>query len=951
MRAALLLSGSLVLASLIALPLLSQDADQLQPVRVRLFDLMDEASWERDVDAEVAATDKTVLRYDFDQSTPRMWFGVPDDRSMAWLSGPPGVNPTRGLTGGSLQLGPGITQDYGRACLVVPVEGNTRVHVRARVRLEANPKSGDASSRECLRIVEHSREVTDPSASDRRRPSTSARESRRHHPSGWDVVEATVVTSSRTATVEVQLLHRTGDSEEAITRFDDLVIEVEPLTPDQVLADLTRRYAPNDGQEARTPWRLRVGLEADVRDAVLINAPNALRLPVQVPTAAHKPQLRLRAGALPETRRVPGDGARLVIAFREGETETTLHELEIDVRRDREQRGWIPLTIDLAEVAGRRGDLIFRSVDVDDEPDFDPLLVATPRIEPAEEIPPGFNVMLIGVDTLRADKMSAFGYERDTTPHLKAMADVGVRFTQCRSQAPWTLPSFSSTLTSLYPSVHNAGRGGHDVWTPIDPTTTSLAEALSRVGYETVGHVANFLISPRYGLDQGFESYTTSFGFESATSDVRIVADWVSNHTTTPWLYFWHIMDPHLPYDTPDDLRTRFADADYAGQFSGGRKPVVPFQVLDPRPGRRWFTHEGPPPLPDLTAEDVQFVADYYDAEIAEVDAAVGELFQALRDSGQWERTVIGFVADHGEGLGDHNHYHHGYTLFDDQVHIPLLLRVPGKHEGLVIDRPVAAIDLAPTLLGALGLPQPKSFMGVDRLAQDAPQGDAFFLEYPTYDSSAQKGWIKGRFKYLHDPVFHTEALYDLVADPREQTDITDQHPAVVAEARAALDAFRWEQLQIGRYHLRVRGKPGQQLELKVTTNDLFDANFSARPQVPEHDFAMDLARQNLTLATTLTEGNLELVFWGRGDEFTFTASLDGQPLRQVEMWTDADVMTRALPASIPRVSIPMALSEDQRWPDPGALLLWLEAGAREMLPVVNTPEEIEALRALGYAR
>ena len=116
---------------------------------------------------------------------------------------------------------------------------------------EKSPKAGDASPRECLRITEHSREVTDPSASGRRRPSTSARASRRHHPSGWDVVDATIVTNSRTQTVEVLLLHRTGGSEEAITRFDDLTIEIEPLTPEQVLDHLTRRYRPGDGGKPR----------------------------------------------------------------------------------------------------------------------------------------------------------------------------------------------------------------------------------------------------------------------------------------------------------------------------------------------------------------------------------------------------------------------------------------------------------------------------------------------------------------------------------------------------------------------------------------------------------------------------------------------------------------------------------------------------------------------------
>lgn len=935
------------LVALLALaPAQDQDAE-LQAVRVRLFDLMDQAVWERDAAADVPSAPASTYRFDFDQATPRLWFGRPQERSMAWDEAPPPVEADGGRSGAGLALR--AEEDYARAVFVLPIEGTCRVRVRARVRLEDNPKVGDASTREVLRVVEHLSSDPDPSKRTRR-ARAQHRYSRSHDPSGWDRVAAELVTESRTGSIEVQLLHRTGGAAEAITRFDDVLVEVKPLSRTEAVEVLSTPYRPRDGQEHLTPWRLRVGL-GPVRDAVLLSAPTALRLPVRIPDAVHAPRLRFFAGVLPRVRQTPGDPATLTVAFREGDQETTLHELTLDVRRVRDHRRWVPVQVDLTPLAGREGELVLRSTDVDDEPDLDPLLVATPRIEPSTGAAPGRNVLLIGVDTLRADHMSAFGYERDTTPNLKALADVGVRFTQCRAQAPWTLPSFSSTLTSLYPSVHNAGRGGHDVWTPIDPTTVSLAEALSRVGYETAGLVANFLISPRYGLDQGFESYETRFGFESATNDVESVAEFVTTHTATPWFFFWHIMDPHLPYTTPADVREKFTEPDYDGQFQRGRSPEVPFQVLDPRPGRRWFAHEGPPPPPDLTEADARFVSDYYDAEIFEVDAAIGRLFDALKESGQWDRTVIAFVADHGEGLGDHDHYHHGYTLFDDQVHIPLLLRVPGRHEGRVIERPVGAIDLAPTLLGALDLPVPASFMGVDRLAEGAPADDAFFLEYPTYDSSAQKAWIRGRFKYLHDPVFHTEALYDLVADPGERTNLVAQHPEVVREARAALDAFRWEQQQVGRYHLRLRGKKGAKLELTVRTSDLFDANFASQPRVDEHDFAMDLARRELKLSTTLEEGALELVFWGRGETLSFEASLDGKALTHLVLPEDDGERRERLPAAVPRAGIPMLKGADLRYPPEGSLLLWLEAGAREMLPVVNTPEEIEALRALGYAR
>jgi hypothetical protein len=278
-----------------------------------------------------------------------------------------------------------------------------------------------------------------------------------------------------------------------------------------------------------------------------------------------------------------------------------------------------------------------------------------------------------------------------------------------------------------------------------------------------------------------------------------------------------------------------------------------------------------------------------------------------------------------------------------------MLLRIPGAHVGRVIDRPVAAIDLAPTLLGALGIPIPDAFQGVDRLAADAPTDDHFFIEYPTYDSSAQKGWVEGRFKYLHDPVFHTEELYDTVADPGELTNVVGDHPDVVARARKALDAFRVHHVDRGRFHLRVRGKAGQRLTVKVTTDDLFDANFVAQPALDERCFTMDLDRTWLALDATLSDGRQELVFWCRGDQLQLEVALDGAPLAGLEVGEGRAPLK--LPASLARRDIETRKGEDSVWPRERRGMLWLEAGAGNALPVVNTPEELERLKALGYSR
>lgn len=928
----------------------AEDTPREPAIRVRLFDSMDKAQVILPVTSSSEAAEPASWSYPFNDDTgTRLWFGRTSGRRTNWdTEDAYGVDRAGGREGGCLRIGPNVPEDQSRVVMLLPVRGRSRLAVTARVQLTNNPASDTSTTREVLRILEHSREDVDPT---RHRNWPSARVSRRLDPSGWDIVETEIITKPGTRNVQIQLMHPSGDSKDSVTRFDDLVITETPLSPDELKEHLVARYRPNDGQESLTPWRMRVSLSSEVRDAALVPAQGELHIPVVIPPLESNPSLRFHMGALPETHRAKGDGARLLVGFRNNDgAYTALDSFAIDPKNEKDDRTWLAKQLSLASVAGLHGHLIFATEDVDDEPDdLDDILLSTPRIEPLDRTPEAFNVLMIGVDTLRADHMSALGYERNTTPHLAALADEGVRFTRARSQAPWTLPSFSTALTSLYPSAHGAGRGGHDEWEPIDPTTIALAEVLSRFGYETAGIVANGLISPRYGLDQGFDSYYAQWAMESATNDAPRVAEFVESHTSTPWLMFWHIMDPHLNYDTAGEFHDEFTDPDYDGRFSSSNK--VPFKFLDPRPGRRWFTHEGPPPAPELEEKDQRYIVDAYDAEIAEVDAAIGRVLDTLRASGQWERTIVILFADHGEGLGDHDHYHHGYTLFDDQVHVPWILRIPGSHEGHVVDRPVGVIDIAPTVLGALGVPIPDAFQGVDRLATDAPTDDAFIIEYPTYDSSAQKAWVLGSLKYMHDPVFHTEFLYDTAADPGETIDVSADHPEIVKRAREELDAFRWEQLQRGRFHLRIRGEAGQKLKLRITTNDLFDANFTSRPQTDEHDFEMDLMRKHLDLETELTDGRYELVFWCRGSELDFEISLDGQPLAGLDLSGEEEDEERTLPAVLPRGDIEELRAADLGWPRAGRALLWLEAGAGKVMPIVNTPEEIEILRALGYSR
>ena len=294
-------------------------------------------------------------------------------------------------------------------------------------------------------------------------------------------------------------------------------------------------------------------------------------------------------------------------------------------------------------------------------------------------------------------------------------------------------------------------------------------------------------------------------------------------------------------------------------------------------------------------------------------------------------------------------YYHHGHTLHDDEVHVPMLLRIPGLDEGRLVETAVASIDLVPTILAALGLPSPDEFEGRNLIAEDVEDGRSYFIESPTYDSSAQKAWVEGGFKYIHDPVFRTEELFDLTSDPGETRDVAALHPAVVERARDALERFRWEQLQLGRYHLRVHGDPGQRLTVTVQTDDVFDANFTTHPPTPETDVELDLDRENLVIDTTLSASSWELVFWGRGGKLTLDVRIDGRPLKDGIRLGNTDGL-RELPITLDRNEI-LALDEDEAGVPRDQALLWLDAGATTRPPTPPSPEKLELLKQLGYVR
>ncbi|MEQ8762357.1 MAG: sulfatase-like hydrolase/transferase [Planctomycetota bacterium] len=738
------------------------------------------------------------------------------------------------------------------------------------------------------------------------------------------------------------------------------LVRCEP-TDRSVLSRVADEY-PVDDLEVPVAFRKLVkrvsavvadGARHEDRHAIHLPAPSEISWPL---TVAWPASLRFALGFLPSAHTRSNDGARFEVDFVDQIGECTrLFERHLETSRDPRRQSWTPVRVDLSDLVGKTGRLIFRTGGSEDplgpqdyEADF--AVVANPALFPAERPEARKpNVVLIGVDTLRADHLSAYGYERPTSPRLEELAREGIRFARALAPAPWTLPSFTSALTSLYPSRHGAGRGGRGGWTRVHPDAVFLSERLYDAGYLTAGQVANHLISPKYGLEQGYEIYAHPYrgGFESVQVEVPRLEAFIAENKEAPFFLFWHIMDTHLPYDVPERFREKFLDPEYEGRFEDG----VSFNYLVRRPGRRCYAHEGHPEIPsELTDADKKRIVDYYDAEVAEVDEAIGQVLDALKREGLWDDTIVAVIADHGEGLADHDHYHHGYTLYEDQIRVPLILRIPGGPSGKVVDTPVSTIDVMPMVLASLGLKAPEDVQGVDRL--DPANADVpVFSEYATYDSSALKAVYAFGRKYLEDPVFEKQQLLAPALDSSETEDRLESEAELAAKARKLLNDFRQQSLYAGRYHLRIRGPEGSVAKGTLRASDVFDANAAWLSREPSAGLRFDLERSRLDFETQLSGGRAELIFWFRGDGLRLELSIGGEPVPTDHIQLGEKGGPLGEGGSVAASEIPNRQAKELSWPSEGAAMLWYESSGLRSLPTVDTPEDLERLRALGYVR
>jgi arylsulfatase A-like enzyme len=393
---------------------------------------------------------------------------------------------------------------------------------------------------------------------------------------------------------------------------------------------------------------------------------------------------------------------------------------------------------------------------------------------PARQRP---NILLISVDTLRADHLSSDGYARVTSPFLDSLASQGVRFERAYATSSWTTPSVVSMLTSTYQNRHRMGarfRGIPTRWSRIPDELPSLAESLQRSGYRTFGLVANANLPADRGFDRGFDRFTCL-----GTADLDVV-----DRTITPWLdeigagegpwFLWlHMLDPHAPYKGRNPWIESF-DADYAR-----------FRWLDRMPSEVFATR-----AQKLHPRHLELIRALYDSEIRATDEFLRRLFDRL--DGAHDAFVL-FTSDHGEEFLDHGGTLHGRTLFEESIRVPFIVRLPDRRlSGTVVQDPVSLVDVLPTILGAAGIEPGEHTAGIDLIGSNgiATSPDRVVVA-ELLRGYAERAVTDGRWKLIHregNPQ-RTE-LYDLREDPGERTNLAAAHPEQVSRFLELLAVF-----------------------------------------------------------------------------------------------------------------------------------------------------------------
>ena len=385
------------------------------------------------------------------------------------------------------------------------------------------------------------------------------------------------------------------------------------------------------------------------------------------------------------------------------------------------------------------------------------------------------NVILVSLDTLRADRMGVYGYHRNTTPHLEALADQGVVFENFYYNGGGTLPSHMSMMTSLYPHVHRV----LDKEKTLEEERVTLAEVFKDAGYATAGFADAGWMKGKFGFDQGFEIYDDVGGrFEKILPKAFA---WIREHRDQKFFLFLHTYDTHsesgeLPYSCPGGYASQYT-SDFQVDFDGCIDDKCASRLLKSINDE---VKAGQAQVADFfSPADVEYISALYDGCINYVDDRVAELTELLKKLKIFDQTLIVITSDHGEEFSEHGYFLHSQGGHEEVAHIPLIVKFPyQEYSGVRVEWLGAMVDLMPTILDILDLEVPSDAQGITLLPA-------------VTDGSATREDVKmvGVFRTNNWKFFERDQrLFDMNADRGEKRNIFSSEPNVVASLRERLD-------------------------------------------------------------------------------------------------------------------------------------------------------------------
>ncbi len=374
------------------------------------------------------------------------------------------------------------------------------------------------------------------------------------------------------------------------------------------------------------------------------------------------------------------------------------------------------------------------------------------------------DVILVSIDTLRADHLGCYGYSRPTTPHIDRFRQDAVLFQQAIAAGSSTLVSHASIMTSLLPQQHGAE---HRINHALSPRFQTIASIFRQHGFQTLSWNDGGQIAAAYGIDHGFDLYSSSppAGIYHFTDVVALATRWLGSHPpAAPRFLFLHTYEVHHPY-TPSPRYLAMEEPEpYHGPLPAGQTDMPTLLAIRTR-----RLHIGP--------RDLEHIVATYDGEIRSMDEGFGNLVDFLKRTGRYDGALIVFTSDHGEEFAEHGSVGwHSHTLYDELLRVPLLIKFPdGRYAGETVTSQVRQIDIAPTLVAAMGWPQPRQFRGSD--LEPLAQGRAALPRFAVSHMDSDPG-VSIR---LAPWKLYDGHLYDLAADPGEHRDVAAQHRDLAA--------------------------------------------------------------------------------------------------------------------------------------------------------------------------